>query len=86
MPGRGPCIGDTKRLWLYRCANGAEGLAHIGSAEQFLRLHTTMAERYTIGGCNLKLYVRDGEPAAWPQEPVALHDPDAPTTRIIGED
>lgn len=76
-PDAAACIGDTKRLWLYRCANSAEGLAHIGSAEHFLRLHTTLAERYNISGCTLKLYVRGKDAPAWPQEPVALHDPDA---------
>ncbi|GAA1773682.1 glycosyltransferase family 39 protein [Luedemannella helvata] len=78
-PDAAACIGDTKRLWVYRCANSGQGLAHLGSAEHFLRQRTVLTERYSLSTCTLRLYVQGGSPS-WPSEPMSLRDPDADAT------
>jgi mannosyltransferase len=75
-PDAAACIGDTQRLWLYRCADEWQGLSHIGDAEQFMRFNTHLAEKYDMTGCSLRLYVRNSAPLRWPPEPTTLRDPD----------
>ncbi len=73
-PDAAACIGDTRRLWVYRCANSVQGLAHLGPAEHFLRQRTVLAERYNVSNCTLRLYVQGRSPS-WPSEPLSLRDP-----------
>jgi mannosyltransferase len=57
-PDAAACIGDTRRLWLVRCLDETKDLTGIGSAEQFIRTQTALAETYAIKDCYLRLYVR----------------------------